>query len=61
MMLVLVSHILYCNSWKQTLQDVDISIPVPKGTRARDLEIVLKKSQFKVALKGQAPIVEVQL
>ncbi|EPB86011.1 hypothetical protein HMPREF1544_07169 [Mucor circinelloides 1006PhL] len=45
-------------SWKQTLQDVDISIPVPKGTRARDLEIVLKKSQFKVALKGQAPIVE---
>ncbi|KAL9549897.1 hypothetical protein MBANPS3_005000 [Mucor bainieri] len=45
-------------SWKQTLQDVDITIPVPKGTRARDLDIVLKKSQFKVALKGQAPIVE---
>lgn len=46
-------------SWKQTLQDVDITIPVPKGTRGRDLEVVLKKNQFKVSLKGKEPIVEV--
>ncbi|KAI8337358.1 HSP20-like chaperone [Choanephora cucurbitarum] len=48
-------------TWKQTLQDVDISIPVPKGTRARDLEIVIKKTQFKVALKGKESIVEGEL
>jgi hypothetical protein len=50
----------FIDSWKQTLQDVDISIPVPKGTRGRDLEIVLKKNQFKVSLKGKEPIVEVK-
>lgn len=48
------------DSWKQTLQDVDISIPVPKGTRGRDLEVVLKKNQFKVSLKGKNAIVEVK-
>ncbi|KAI8973182.1 HSP20-like chaperone [Mycotypha africana] len=48
-------------SWKQTLQDVDVSIPVPKGTRARDVDIVIKKSHFKVAIKGQQPIVEGEL
>jgi hypothetical protein len=47
-------------SWKQTLQDVDITIPVPKGTRGRDLEVVLKKNQFKVGIKGKDPIVEVR-
>ncbi|KAG2198637.1 hypothetical protein INT47_001776 [Mucor saturninus] len=47
--------------WKQTLQDVDITIPVPKGTRGRDLEVVLKKNQFKVGLKGKTPIVEGEL
>ncbi|KAI9470817.1 MAG: HSP20-like chaperone [Benjaminiella poitrasii] len=45
-------------TWKQTLQDVDISIPVPKGTRARDLEVVLKKDKLKIALKGQTSIID---
>ncbi|OAD80584.1 hypothetical protein PHYBLDRAFT_120497 [Phycomyces blakesleeanus NRRL 1555(-)] len=48
-------------TWKQTLQDVDVIIPVPKGTRGRDLEVVLKKKQIKVALKGQPPIIEGEL
>ncbi|KAI8073230.1 HSP20-like chaperone [Gongronella butleri] len=47
--------------WKQTLQDVDVVIPVPAGTRGRDLEVVLKKKSIKVALKGQAPILEGEL
>ncbi|CAO3661968.1 unnamed protein product [Rhizopus stolonifer] len=45
-------------TWKQTLQDVDISITVPKGTRGRDVIVDIKKNSFKVALKGKEPIVE---
>nr|CAG8634129.1 10269_t:CDS:10 [Entrophospora candida] len=32
--------------WKQTLQDVDVTVPVPKGTRARDLNVELKKKNL---------------
>lgn len=45
--------------WRQTLQDVNVTIPVPKGTRGRDLEVVLKKKHIKIALKGQPAILEV--
>ncbi|KAI8393377.1 HSP20-like chaperone [Radiomyces spectabilis] len=47
--------------WKQTLQEVDISIPVPVGTRGRDLDVVLKRKHIKVGLKGQSPILEGEL
>ncbi|KAI8341667.1 HSP20-like chaperone [Chlamydoabsidia padenii] len=47
--------------WRQTLQDVNVTIPVPKGTRGRDLEVVLKKKHIKVALKGQPAILEGEL
>ncbi|RUS17831.1 hypothetical protein BC937DRAFT_89434 [Endogone sp. FLAS-F59071] len=47
--------------WKQTLQDVDVTIPVPKGTRGRDLDIVIKKKSLKVGLKGKEPIIDVSL
>ncbi|CAO3648296.1 unnamed protein product [Cunninghamella echinulata] len=48
-------------SWKQTLQDVSITIPVPKGTRGKDLEVMLKKKNIKVALKGQPAFLEGEL
>lgn len=44
--------------WRQTLQDVDVTIPVPKGTRGRDLQVEIKKKYIKVALKGQTPLIE---
>ncbi|KAI7877418.1 CS-domain-containing protein [Lichtheimia hyalospora FSU 10163] len=47
--------------WRQTLQDVDVTIPVPKGTRGRDLQVELKKKYIKVALKGQSPLIEGEL
>ncbi|KAM0751749.1 nuclear movement protein nudC [Meredithblackwellia eburnea MCA 4105] len=47
--------------WKQTLQDVDVSVPVPHGTRARDLTVTIKKNSLKVALKGQDSIIEGEL
>ncbi|KAJ3412962.1 hypothetical protein HDV05_008677 [Chytridiales sp. JEL 0842] len=42
--------------WRQTLQDVDITLPVPKGTRGRDLNIVMKKKEISVGYKGKEPI-----
>ncbi|CDS07208.1 hypothetical protein LRAMOSA09731 [Lichtheimia ramosa] len=47
--------------WRQTLQDVDVTIPVPKGTRGRDLQVEIKKKYIKVALKGQTPLIEGEL
>ncbi len=44
---------------QQQLGDVDISIPVPKGSRARDLKIAISKSKLSVGLKGQEPIMRV--
>ena len=45
--------------WKQTLGDVDVTVPLPKGTRGRDLDIVIEKKRIRVGLKNQAPIFEV--
>ncbi|KAJ3106585.1 hypothetical protein HDU97_005950 [Phlyctochytrium planicorne] len=42
--------------WKQTLKDVDITVEIPKGTRGRDLAIVLKKKEISVGFKGKEPI-----
>ncbi|KAH8548902.1 HSP20-like chaperone [Umbelopsis sp. PMI_123] len=47
--------------WKQTLQDIDVTIPVPPGTRGKNLDIVIKKKQIKVGVKGQSPILEGEL
>ena len=43
-------------TWKQQLGDVDIEVPVPKGTRARDLTVVLQKKKLSVGFKGKEPI-----
>ncbi|CAA7258696.1 unnamed protein product [Cyclocybe aegerita] len=43
-------------SWTQELGDVDIIVPVPQGTRARDLTVVLQKKKLSIGLKGHEPI-----
>ena len=48
-------------SWKQSLPDVDIVVPVPKGTRARDLVVVIAKKKLSVGLKGKDPIMAGEL
>ncbi|RKP39647.1 HSP20-like chaperone, partial [Dimargaris cristalligena] len=40
--------------WHQTLADVDISIPLPAGTRARDLQVVIQKSRIRIAPKASS-------
>lgn len=45
-------------TWKQQLGEVDIVVPVPKGTRARDLVINILKKKLSVGLKGRDPILD---
>jgi len=46
--------------WAQTLNDVTVTIPVPKGTKGKDLDVVIAKQKLKVGLKGQPPIIDVR-
>ncbi|KAF7793337.1 hypothetical protein EIP86_004449 [Pleurotus ostreatoroseus] len=48
-------------SWKQQLGDVDIEVPVPKGTRGRDLNVVIQRKKLTVGLKGKEPIMTGEL
>ncbi|KAG8932428.1 hypothetical protein FRC03_011924 [Tulasnella sp. 419] len=47
--------------WKQQLGEVDITVPIPKGTRARDLDIKIQKTKLSVGLKGKEKIMEGEL
>ncbi|KAJ7634251.1 nuclear movement protein nudC [Mycena polygramma] len=44
--------------WTQELGEVDIVVPVPKGTRGKDLAVVIQKKKLSVGLKGQDKILE---
>ncbi|KAK9479377.1 HSP20-like chaperone [Lipomyces japonicus] len=39
--------------WSQVLEEVTVTVPVPKGTRGRDLTVQLGTTHLKVGLKGQ--------
>ncbi|GAA5821063.1 hypothetical protein JCM10212_003097 [Sporobolomyces blumeae] len=42
--------------WRQTLNDVTVSVPVPPGTKAKQLDVQIKKRSIKVGIKGEEPI-----
>lgn len=44
--------------WKQTLQDVTVTIPVPQGTKSKMLVVDIKKTHLKVGVKGEQPIID---
>jgi len=48
-------------SWRQELGEVDIIVPVPKGTRARDLSITIQKKKLSVGIKGTDKILDGEL
>jgi len=48
-------------TWKQQLGEVDIVVPIPKGTRARDLNVKILKKKLSVGLKGKEPILDGEL
>ena len=41
--------------WSQTLSDIDIKVPLPKGTKARDLDVEIGLQRLRVALKKPPP------
>lgn len=48
-------------TWTQELGELDVVVPVPKGTRAKDLVVVLQKKKLGVGLKGQDQILDGEL
>lgn len=48
-------------SWNQSLQEVNVNIPVPHGTKSRFIVCDISKNRLKVGLKGQPPIIDVSV
>ena len=48
-------------SWKRQLGDVVIEVPVPKGPRGRDVNVVIQRKKLTVGLKGKEPIMTGEL
>lgn len=46
-------------TWNQTIQDLDISVPVRENLKGRDLQVDLKKTTLMVRVKGEEPIIDV--
>lgn len=46
--------------WTQTLEEVDVTVPIPGNLKARDLVVELKKAHIKVGVRGQEPIIDVR-
>lgn len=44
--------------WTQTIQDLDLSSPVPANFKGKDLDVKITSTTLKAGIKGQAPIVE---
>jgi len=45
--------------WTQTIKDLDVTIQIAGNIKGKDLDVVFTKSKIKVAIKGQAPLIEV--
>lgn len=47
--------------WTQQLSELNVTIPVPLGTKTRALDVDIKNKRLRVGLKGQAPIIDGEL
>jgi len=45
-------------SWTQILGELEAVIPIPPGTKSKQLDVVIENKRLKVGLKGKPPIVE---
>lgn len=48
-------------SWTQTLHEVAVAVPVGKGLKGKQLDVVVTKTHIKVGVKGQEPVIEVRM
>jgi hypothetical protein len=51
-------QVLETYSWTQQLAHLQVVVPVPEGTRTRDLKVDLTASKISVGLKGQEPLLK---
>lgn len=47
--------------WMQTLGEVEIHLPVPLGTRGKDLDVLFEKKSLNVGLKNHEPLLSGEL
>lgn len=47
--------------WTQTLQELSVVVPVPPGSKSRDVVCDISKSSLKVGVKGQPLLLDVSL
>jgi hypothetical protein len=47
--------------WTQTLGDLIVNIGLPAGTKAKQLDVVIRNGSLKAGIKGQPPIVDGEL
>ncbi|KAG6381128.1 nuclear movement protein nudC [Boletus reticuloceps] len=48
-------------TWRQELNEVDIVVPVPKGTRGKELAVTIQKKKLSVGIKGKDMIMDGEL
>jgi len=47
-------------NWTQVLAEVTVNVPVPAGTRGKDIEVVFKNDHLRVRLKKDTePLIDV--
>ncbi|USW48552.1 Putative CS domain, HSP20-like chaperone, NudC family [Septoria linicola] len=44
--------------WTQTIQDLDLSAPIPANFKGKDLDVKITKTSLKAGIKGQEPIID---
>ena len=47
--------------WTQQLADLELKVPMPAGTKAKNLVVDILKSKIKVGIKGSPPALEGEL
>lgn len=48
-------------NWSQTVQEVEVQIAIPDGTKSNQLDVKIKQKHLSVAFKGKAPFIEGEL
>lgn len=41
-------------SWGQSLSEVSVWVPVPRGIKAKSLDVLIRRDRLRVAVKGEA-------
>ncbi|KAF2212336.1 hypothetical protein CERZMDRAFT_41346 [Cercospora zeae-maydis SCOH1-5] len=44
--------------WTQTIQDLDLTAPIPANIKGKDLDVKITKTTIKAGIRGQEPIIE---